>query len=87
MAEMKGDMGGAACTVATIDAASKLGLGTNIVGIIALTENMPSGAAVKPGDVLRAMNGKTVEVTVASFAFTVNVNSYRMYSLIIHFFA
>jgi len=62
MAEMKGDMGGAACTVATIEAASKLGLDINTIGIVALTENMPSGTAVKPGDVLTAMNGKTVEV-------------------------
>ena len=66
MAEMKGDMGGAACTVATIDAASKLGLDINIIGIVALTENMPSGSAIKPGDVLTAMNGKTVEVTCRS---------------------
>ena len=63
MAEMKGDMGGAACTVAAIEAASKLGLDTNTIGIVALTENMPSGTAVKPGDVLTAMNGKTVEVS------------------------
>ncbi|XP_065070339.1 cytosol aminopeptidase-like isoform X3 [Rhopilema esculentum] len=62
MSEMKGDMGGAACTVASIEAACRLGLNLNIVGLMALTENMPSGNAIKPGDVLTAMNGKTVEV-------------------------
>lgn len=62
MAEMKGDMGGAACTVSCVEAACRLGLDINVVGLVALTENMPSSTAVKPGDVLTAMNGKTVEV-------------------------
>ena len=61
MAEMKGDMGGAACTVSCVEAACRLGLDINVVGLVALTENMPSSTAVKPGDVLTAMNGKTVE--------------------------
>ena len=71
MAEMKGDMGGAACTVASIEAACRLGLDINVIGLIALTENMPSGTAIKPGDVLTAMNGKTVEVSPL-------VNHYRL---------
>ena len=69
MAEMKGDMGGSACTVAAIDAACRLGLDVNIVGLVALTENMPSGTAIKPGDVLTAMNGKTVEVNSCLLVF------------------
>eukprot|EP00794_Sanderia_malayensis_P018066 gene18066-19875_t len=62
MADMKADMGGAACTVSCVEAACRLGLDVNVIGLVALTENMPSGTAIKPGDVLTAMNGKTVEV-------------------------
>lgn len=59
---MRGDMGGAACTVATIYAASLLKLKVNLVGLIPLTENLPSGSATKPGDVVYAMNGKSIIV-------------------------
>jgi len=62
MDEMRGDMGGAACTVATIYAASILKLKVNLIGLIPLTENMPSGSATKPGDVVYAMNGKSIIV-------------------------
>ena len=62
MEEMKFDMCGGAAVIATILAAAKLKVKRNIVGIVPSTENMPDGAAVKPGDVLVAMNGKTVEV-------------------------
>lgn len=62
MKDMKGDMGGAACVMSTLIAVSKLKLPINIVCISYLTENMPSGNAVKPGDVHIAMNGKTVEI-------------------------
>lgn len=60
MDEMRADMGGAACVVASIKAAAQLGLKVNIVGLIPLTENLPSGTATKPGDVVVAMNGKTI---------------------------
>ncbi|KAL0269238.1 UNVERIFIED_CONTAM: hypothetical protein PYX00_007040 [Menopon gallinae] len=62
MEHMKGDMGGGACVLASIYAASKLGLAVNVIGLIPLCENMPDGRAIKPGDVLTAMNGKTIEV-------------------------
>lgn len=62
MDEMRGDMGGAACVVATIYAAAALKLNVNIVGLIPLTENLPSGTATKPGDVVVAMNGKSIIV-------------------------
>ncbi|XP_015509984.1 cytosol aminopeptidase isoform X1 [Neodiprion pinetum] len=60
MDEMRADMGGAACVVASIKAAAQLQLKVNIVGLIPLTENLPSGTATKPGDVVVAMNGKTI---------------------------
>lgn len=59
---MRGDMGGAACVLATLDAVAKLKLPINLVVLVPLAENMPSGSATKPGDVFTAMNGKTVEV-------------------------
>ncbi|ORY50839.1 hypothetical protein BCR33DRAFT_780745 [Rhizoclosmatium globosum] len=62
MALMKGDMGGAAVVVGAIEAIAKLGLPINVVACIPLTENMPSGTATKPGDVVFAMNGKSIEV-------------------------
>ncbi|KAI8141786.1 cytosol aminopeptidase family, catalytic domain-containing protein [Fennellomyces sp. T-0311] len=62
MALMKGDMGGAACTAAALYGISKLQLPVNVIATIPLCENMPSGKATKPGDVVRAMNGKSVEV-------------------------
>ncbi|XP_012257991.2 cytosol aminopeptidase-like isoform X2 [Athalia rosae] len=60
MDEMRADMGGAACVVASIKAAAVLQTRVNIVGLIPLTENLPSGTATKPGDVVIAMNGKTI---------------------------
>lgn len=57
---MKGDMGGAATVSATIYGLAKLKVPVNVVGLIPLTENMPSGKATKPGDVFTAMNGKTI---------------------------
>ena len=62
MDEMRADMGGAACVVASIKAAAELKLKVNIVGLIPLTENLPSGTATKPGDLVVAMNGKTIIV-------------------------
>ncbi|KAJ1328436.1 hypothetical protein BSLG_010168 [Batrachochytrium salamandrivorans] len=62
MALMRGDMGGAACVLAATWGIAKLGLPINLVTVTPLTENMPSGHATKPGDVVVAMNGKTIEV-------------------------
>ncbi|MGP3685529.1 leucyl aminopeptidase [Streptomyces sp. IBSNAI002] len=59
---MKCDMAGAAAVFASVVAAAKLGLQVNVTGWLALAENMPSGTATKPGDVLRMYSGKTVEV-------------------------
>ncbi|MFE2075104.1 leucyl aminopeptidase [Streptomyces misionensis] len=59
---MKCDMAGAAAVFAAVVAAARLGLETNVTGWLALAENMPSGSAVRPGDVLRMYSGKTVEV-------------------------
>jgi leucyl aminopeptidase len=62
MEDMKGDMAGAATVVAVMLAASRLNLPVEIHGVAALTENMPGPGALKPGDVLRSMSGKTIEV-------------------------
>ncbi|KAJ3344879.1 hypothetical protein HDU83_004634 [Entophlyctis luteolus] len=62
MADMKGDMGGAAVVVGAMEAIVRLKLPINVVACIPLTENMPSGTATKPGDVVFAMNGKSIEV-------------------------
>ncbi|MGW2636323.1 leucyl aminopeptidase [Streptomyces sp. NPDC001348] len=59
---MKCDMSGAAAVFAAVVAAARLGLEVNVTGWLALAENMPSGTAVRPGDVLRMYSGKTVEV-------------------------
>jgi aminopeptidase len=55
-------MGGAAVTLATFQAAVKLGLNVNVSAFIPLCENMPSGRATKPGDVVTASNGRTIEI-------------------------
>ncbi|WP_199553576.1 leucyl aminopeptidase [Sandaracinobacteroides hominis] len=62
MWEMKGDMSGAAATIGAVIAAAKRGAKANVIGVAALSENMPDGGAQRPGDVVRTMNGKTVEV-------------------------
>ncbi|KAF7721337.1 hypothetical protein EC973_004855 [Apophysomyces ossiformis] len=62
MALMKGDMGGAATVVGALYGIIKLGLPVNVVAVIPLCENLPSGSATKPGDVIKAMNGKSIEV-------------------------
>ncbi len=62
MWKMKDDMGGGAATAAALVAAARLNLPVHAVGLIPATENMPSGRALKPGDVVTAMNGKTVEI-------------------------
>ncbi|MCB2229232.1 leucyl aminopeptidase [bacterium] len=62
MHEMKQDMTGSAVVVATIATAARLGIARNIVGLIPMTENLPSGTAVKPGDIITMRKGKTVEI-------------------------
>ena len=62
MEEMKGDMSGGAAVIAATWALAKLRAPVNVTALVPATENMPSGSATKPGDVVRAMNGKTIEV-------------------------
>ncbi|MGB2868184.1 MAG: leucyl aminopeptidase [Bacteroidota bacterium] len=62
MAEMKMDMSGAAAVIGTFQAIARLKLPVHVVGLIPAVENMPSGSAVKPGDIIRHFNGKTSEV-------------------------
>lgn len=62
MDEMRGDMGGAANVLSSIAALAALKARVNIVGLIPLSENMPSGSATKPGDVVVAMNGKSIQI-------------------------
>ena len=62
MGEMKGDMAGGASVMAAISAIAQLNRTINVIAVIPATENMPGGSAFKPGDVLTAMNGKTIEI-------------------------
>ena len=62
MQEMKGDMSGGAAVIAAMRAIGQLKPPVNVTAIVPATENMPGGNATKPGDVLRAMSGKTIEV-------------------------
>ena len=60
--EMKGDMAGGAAVIAAMVAISQLKPKINVMALIPATENLPDGNALKPGDVLTAMNGKTMEI-------------------------
>jgi leucyl aminopeptidase len=62
MAEMKFDMSGGAAVIEAVAAIARLRLPVKLVGVIGATENLPSGHAVKPGDIVTAANGKTIEV-------------------------
>ncbi len=62
MDEMKMDMSGGAVTIGTLQAVASLKLPINVVGLVPATENMPGGSAIKPGDILKSMSGKTIEV-------------------------
>ena len=62
MGAMKQDMSGGAAVIAAIGALARLQAPINITVLVPATENMPGGNAIKPGDVLQAMNGKTIEV-------------------------
>jgi leucyl aminopeptidase len=62
MDEMKYDMCGAASVVGTLLSASLLGLKQNVIGVIPTCENMPSGKATRPGDIVKSMSGQTIEI-------------------------
>jgi leucyl aminopeptidase len=62
MHEMKMDMSGAAAVIEAVGAIAELGLGINLIAVVPSTENMPSGTAIKPGDIITQYNGKTVEI-------------------------
>jgi leucyl aminopeptidase len=62
MNEMKMDMSGGAAVIEAIAAIAELGLSLNVIAAIPATENMPSGHAIKPGDIITQHNGKTVEI-------------------------
>jgi len=62
MHEMKFDMSGGAAVIEALGAIAELGLPGRITAVVPATENMPSGRSVKPGDIVTAMNGKTIEV-------------------------
>ena len=63
MHEMKMDMSGGAAVLEAMDAIAELDLPLDILAVLPSTENMPSGTALKPGDIITQLNGKTVEVT------------------------
>ncbi len=62
METMKLDMAGAATVIGIIKVASQLKLPVNLVGLIPATENLPSGKAIKPGDIIHSRSGKTIEI-------------------------
>jgi leucyl aminopeptidase len=62
MEAMKFDMSGGAAVIAAMQAVAELGVKANVVGLVPSSENLPSGRAVKPGDVIRTLGGKSVEV-------------------------
>ncbi|NEU13841.1 leucyl aminopeptidase [Methylobacterium sp. BTF04] len=62
MEDMKGDMGGAACVVGTLHALAARKAKVNVIGAIGIVENMPDGAAYRPGDIVTSMSGQTIEI-------------------------
>jgi leucyl aminopeptidase len=63
MEDMKGDMAGGAAVVEGLGALAELGVPLRALAVVGATENMPGGGAFRPGDILTAMNGKTIEIT------------------------
>jgi leucyl aminopeptidase len=63
MEDMKGDMAGGAAVIAATGAIAELGLPVRVLTVAAATENMPSGRAYRPGDIITAANGKSIEIT------------------------
>jgi leucyl aminopeptidase len=62
MEDMKGDMSGGAAVLAGVGAVAELGLPVRVLGVVGATENMVGGGSYRPGDIVRAMNGKTIEI-------------------------
>jgi leucyl aminopeptidase len=62
MSEMKFDMSGGAAVIEAVAAIARLALPIRVVGVVGATENLPSGRSMKPGDIVRASNGTTVEI-------------------------
>jgi leucyl aminopeptidase len=62
MGEMKFDMCGAAAVIEAIAALAELQIPVRVLGLVGATENLPSGTAVKPGDIVRALDGTTIEI-------------------------
>ncbi len=62
MDEMKKDMSGGAAAMGALQVAASLKLPINVIGLVPSAENMPSGTAIKPGDIVTSMSGKTIEV-------------------------
>ncbi|HWG09871.1 MAG TPA: leucyl aminopeptidase [Solirubrobacteraceae bacterium] len=62
MSEMKFDMSGGAAVIEAVAAIARLRLPVELIAVVGATENLPSGHAIKPGDIVRAANGKTIEV-------------------------
>jgi leucyl aminopeptidase len=62
MDEMKTDMAGGAAVLGALQACAQLRLPIHVVGLVPATENLPSGHALKPGDIIKAMSGKTIEI-------------------------
>jgi leucyl aminopeptidase len=62
ISDMKSDMSGAAAVAASLIAAARLKTKTNLIGVIPIVENMPSGHATRPGDIIRSYAGKTIEI-------------------------
>lgn len=63
MEKMKYDMAGGAAVLGAIKAVSEAGLPVHIIGILPATENLPGGSATRPGDIVKAISGKTIEIT------------------------
>ncbi|SEH10348.1 leucyl aminopeptidase [Thermoleophilum album] len=63
MHEMKYDMSGGAAVIEALDAIAALGLPVRVTAVVPATENMPDGGAFKPGDIVTALNGRTIEIT------------------------
>ena len=62
MEDMKGDMGGGGAVLEAMGAIAELGLPVRVIAVVAAAENMPGGDAYRPGDILTAANGKTIEI-------------------------
>lgn len=62
MWEMKGDMSGAGAVISTLLAVADLQIKINLIGLIPLAENMPSGKSMKPGDIIKTASGKSIEI-------------------------